>query len=167
MKMPARQTGLAICSFLAGFLACYLWLRSHQAAVPLDSRENRGLVDATNRQRMRALERSTPPAHADPQPDRNSVAEEVVGIGAAIHFDRQTGTLRIMDIVPNSPAARAGLSAGLIIRKIDDAVATGMKLQECVNLIRGPLGTKVRLDVLDPSRNEIITVELTRQKLQL
>jgi len=167
MKLTAPQIGLAICSFLAGFLACYLWLGNHHAPVSLNSPTSRGMAHTTNLQPLRAPERSMPGGPADPPPDRGPVTKEVVGIGAAIHFEEQTGTIRIMDVVPNSPAEQAGLSAGLIIQKIDDALTTGMRLPECVERIRGPVGTKVRLELVDPDGNATNTVELTRQKLQL
>ena len=40
-------------------------------------------------------------------------------------------------------------------------------LAECVNLIRGPVGTTVRLELITPDRSQTNTVELTRQKFKL
>src|SRR5687767_12958334 len=75
--------------------------------------------------------------------------DEVFGIGAVIKRDDNTGENMITGVVPNSPAAAAGLAGDFIIRKIDDTLADGMSLQECVNLVRGPAGTKVRLELFD------------------
>jgi C-terminal processing protease CtpA/Prc len=44
---------------------------------------------------------------------------EPVGIGAALDLDQPGHALRITKIIPNTPASHAGLSAGLIIQKID------------------------------------------------
>jgi C-terminal processing protease CtpA/Prc len=40
----------------------------------------------------------------------------------------------------------------------------GLSLNECVKLLTGPAGSKVRLALVDPKNSEPKTVELTRQK---
>jgi C-terminal processing protease CtpA/Prc len=45
--------------------------------------------------------------------------QEYVGSGLAYDLDKETRALRIIDVYPNSPASRAGLSPGLIIHKIE------------------------------------------------
>jgi C-terminal processing protease CtpA/Prc len=47
---------------------------------------------------------------------------------------------------------------------VDGVSTTGKSLAECLGLIRGKAGTKVRLELVNPKRNETNTVELTRQK---
>src|SRR4029078_9532266 len=49
------------------------------------------------------------------------VARKMGGIGTAIVVDESTHTLRITKVLVNSPAAEAGLTAGLLIQRIDDA----------------------------------------------
>jgi carboxyl-terminal processing protease len=70
-------------------------------------------------------------------------------------------------VVPNSPAAAAGLAGNFIIRKIEDAAVEGMGIQECVNLLRGPAGSMVRLELFDPDANETRSVVLTRQRFSV
>ena len=89
---------------------------------------------------------------------------EVVGVGIALDSDRETRTIRITKIIPNSPASQAGLSAGLILQRIDDVSTTGKALTECAALIRGLSGTKVRLELFDPKQNTTNTVEVARGK---
>ena len=89
---------------------------------------------------------------------------EYVGIGTAIELDGQTHVLHITKVLPGSPAEQAGLSAGLFIVKIDDAPTAGKSLDECLNLIRGPIGTKIRLELADAQGDSPTTVELTRNK---
>jgi CubicO group peptidase (beta-lactamase class C family) len=91
-------------------------------------------------------------------------AREMVGIGTALVVDENTHTLRITKVLVNSPAAEAGLSAGLLIQKINDASTENKEIGQCMSLLRGPAGTKVRLDVLDPQLNKTRSVELTRKK---
>jgi serine-type D-Ala-D-Ala carboxypeptidase/endopeptidase len=91
---------------------------------------------------------------------------ELVGIGAALDLDQKSRAPRITKIIPKSPASLAGLSAGLVIQKIDGVATAGKTLAECVALIRGPPGTKVRLEVVDPIQNKTQTFEITRQRFQ-
>lgn len=89
---------------------------------------------------------------------------EVVGIGTSVAIDRETKMIRITSIVPNSPAAQAGVATGLIIQKINDTQTTGLSLAECMKLLTGPAGSKVRLALIDSKSNQSKSVELTRQK---
>jgi C-terminal processing protease CtpA/Prc len=50
------------------------------------------------------------------------------------------------------------------VKRIDDTDTTGKSLAECSRLVRGPKGTSVRLELIDPERSGITKVELTRRK---
>lgn len=95
---------------------------------------------------------------AAPQP-------ELFGIGALIRDGGTKGPI-IHDIVPNSPAAKAKLSTGLIISKVDDTPTAGKRLDECVSLIRGAAGTTVRIELTDPADGKKTHVTLTRDMLE-
>ena len=101
-----------------------------------------------------------PPGQAPP-------AEEIVGIGAMLRADNDTGLPLVMSALPGSPAARAGLREGMLLQKVNDTSLEGMPLAECIALIRGPVGTKVRLELRDPQKNAVIPVELIRERVQL
>ena len=85
-----------------------------------------------------------------------------VGLMLAVHKD----ALTVIHVIPDSPASRAGLSEGLLVRKIDGAATEGKPLKDCVEMIRGAAGTKVKLELLDASRNKTNTVELTREEIK-
>jgi serine-type D-Ala-D-Ala carboxypeptidase/endopeptidase len=87
-----------------------------------------------------------------------------IGTGIALDQDKQTGRLRIITVYPNTPASQAGLSAGLIIQKINDVPTLGKSLKECLDLSRGGSGTKVHLEIFNPDRKETNTVQMTNQK---
>ena len=89
---------------------------------------------------------------------------EIVGIGTSLKSDEKTGNLRITKIFPNSPAGQAGLSADLMIQKINGLSVEGKSMKQCLSMLGGRVGTKVRLEVFDPDRKETRTLELTRQK---
>jgi hypothetical protein len=94
---------------------------------------------------------------------KHDFAREIIGIGVAL--DNQAGVLRITRVIPNSPAAKAGLRPGLDVIQIDDVPTAGLPLTKCVDLIRGPLGTPIRLQLNDPAQNETKLVVLTRQRI--
>lgn len=51
-----------------------------------------------------------------------------------------------------------------MILKINGVSVEGKSLPECLGLMGGPIGTKVRLDLIDPQRKETSSVELSRRK---
>jgi D-alanyl-D-alanine-carboxypeptidase/D-alanyl-D-alanine-endopeptidase len=92
------------------------------------------------------------------------LVREVVGIGTALAVDDNTGVLRITEVISRSPASQAGLTGGLIIHEINGTVVGGKSLQECLELMAGPVGTRVRLELREPGGEAARTVELTKQK---
>jgi len=52
---------------------------------------------------------------------------------------------------------------GLIIQKIDTVVTAGKGVDECAVLLRANGNPKVRLELVNPERNQTNTVELTRK----
>jgi CubicO group peptidase (beta-lactamase class C family) len=91
-------------------------------------------------------------------------AREIVGIGTALDLNPKTHALNITQVIPNSPAAAAGLSGGLTIQKIDGRSVEGKSLPECLALLQGKTGASVQLELVNTGRGETNTVELTRQK---
>ena len=87
------------------------------------------------------------------------------GIGVLVRADNHS--LVIMGVQPNTPAAKAGLARGLVIQRIGDASTDGKTLRECVDLMRGPVGSKVRLELVDPAKNTTNLVEFTREVIYL
>ncbi|HTA30534.1 MAG TPA: serine hydrolase [Candidatus Cybelea sp.] len=92
---------------------------------------------------------------------------DLAGIGVSLGFDQPTRTLRVDAVLPNTPASQAGLTAGLMVLKIDDIPTAGKSTDLCACYIRGKAGTKVQLELVNPERKETNTVELTRQKFTL
>lgn len=91
---------------------------------------------------------------------------EVVGIGVALRINTRTHELLIMDVISNTPAADAGITNGLIINKVDDTRMQGMALSNCANLIRGPVSSTVRLELVTPDHSQTNVVELTRRQIK-
>lgn len=96
---------------------------------------------------------------------KKQLVYEVIGLGTALTSDKDSGILRISEVFPGSPAAIAGLSAGLIIRKINLVEVQGKKSeQECLDIISSSNEAAVRLEVARSEETENRTVELKKGK---
>src|SRR5688572_28676628 len=91
--------------------------------------------------------------------------DSIVGIGVSLSADSETGDLKIAKVVPAGSADNAGVKPGLILRKVDDVEMIGKKMADCVALIRGPIGSKVKLELVNPADNTTRRFEITRDKI--
>ncbi|MEK7496962.1 MAG: S41 family peptidase [Patescibacteria group bacterium] len=85
------------------------------------------------------------------------------GIGAEIGI--RDKKLVVVAPLPGTPAERAKLKPGDKILGINEFDTTGMPVDQAVNLIRGPRGTKVKLTILSNGETEPREVELKRDKI--
>ncbi|MCA9772592.1 MAG: carboxypeptidase regulatory-like domain-containing protein [Myxococcales bacterium] len=85
------------------------------------------------------------PADAPRSPYGNQL-EPYVGAGFSIREDE--GAYFISGVFANSPAHAAGLRAGDRVERVDGRSLDGLTLGEVLDLIRGALGTRVRLDLV-------------------
>jgi carboxyl-terminal processing protease len=91
--------------------------------------------------------------------------DHVTGIGVALAV--RDHAVKIMTVLPNTPAAKAGLSAGLIVQKIDGTPTDDTHLKDWVEKLRGDAGTKVKLELVDAANGKTNTVELIREQIKL
>ena len=80
--------------------------------------------------------------------------------GIGIRFSLRSNVIRVVSVMPRTPAARTGLRKSDHITHIDGIPTRDMKKQEVVANLRGPVRTKVvltvsRSGVADPMRFEI------------
>ena len=86
--------------------------------------------------------------------------------GIGVELGVKDDKVIVMQVVPNTPASKAGLSYGLVIQKIDGTTTDGKPLNDCGDMVRGPAGSKVKLELVDLTNNKTNTVELTRERIQ-
>jgi C-terminal processing protease CtpA/Prc len=93
----------------------------------------------------------------------------VAGIGIVAASDGASSGSRIQDhivvsrVLPGGPAARAKLQAGDEIVEIDGKKVAGMGLHHAVStLLRGPLGSVVKITVVRPGDTERHAYDLVR-----
>lgn len=90
---------------------------------------------------------------------------ELTGVGLTLGIDEETKKLTVISPIEDSPAARAGILAKDEIITINGRSTEGMDINEAVNLIRGPQGTKVKLGIQRGGNK--FEVEIRREKIEL
>ena len=100
--------------------------------------------------------------------DFSSLQEHTSGRfgGLGIEVGMKDGMVHVISPIDDTPASRAGLQAGDLIIKIDDAPVQGMGLDEAVDLLRGEIGTSVRLSILRESKEAPFEVEIERAAIK-
>jgi carboxyl-terminal processing protease len=89
---------------------------------------------------------------------------EYGGIGATVGQDREK--IYISDPYEGTPAQKAGLRAGDVILKIDDRPVAGKTISEISDLMKGEVGSDVRMTVERPFANRQLTVAMKREKIR-
>ena len=87
------------------------------------------------------------------------------GIGAEI--GSRDGFIVIVSPLKNSPAERAGLKPGDKILMINSTSTEGMSVVEAVKLIRGEVGTEVKLTILREKEEKPKEIKITREIIQV
>jgi len=67
-----------------------------------------------------------------------------VGIGVSIEYD-ELQNIRVITPLEGTPAQRAGVHPGDVIKKVDGRALFGLSLDQAVDIITGPQGTDVNL----------------------
>ena len=106
-----------------------------------------------------------PPKQVSHRPPRRTTdaapgPTDLVGVGLVLGNGPGGHTVIIQQVVPNTPAAEAHITGGMIISKVDDVSLEGKPLAGCVSLIRGPAGTTVRLELITPDHTQTNTLDI-------
>lgn len=67
------------------------------------------------------------------------------GVGVQIQIDDESQMIKVVTPLEGTPAQRAGVLAGDMIKKIDGKSAVGISLNQAVDLITGPVDTDVTI----------------------
>lgn len=94
-----------------------------------------------------------------------SINGEFSGIG--IEIGQKDGILVVIAPLENTPADKAGIRSGDLILKINSVSTADMTLDEAIELIRGEVGTEVKLTVLSLDSEESREVSVTRQIIEI
>jgi carboxyl-terminal processing protease len=72
---------------------------------------------------------------------------ELSGIGIRLEMNKVTKLLTILDPIPGSPSVKAGIKSGDEILAIDGKTTRAMDVETASSMIRGKVGTPVRLRI--------------------
>ncbi len=87
---------------------------------------------------------------------REMVTSQFQGIGAVLTLE--SGQVVVRSVLSGSPAQKVGLQVGDALVQINGKSTAAMSLEEAVSLIRGPSGTRVRIEVLRGDKHLSMTV---------
>lgn len=87
-----------------------------------------------------------------------------VGVGSYIAYNSKTNEILVVEVIEGSPANKAGILAGDIVKKVDDVEYKGEQLTEASNKMKGQEGTKVKLTVLRDGKE--INYDIIREKIK-
>lgn len=82
------------------------------------------------------------------------------GIGVMLNFE--SGRVMVDTIIPESPAAHAGLKTGDVLVRIDRLETASMAEAEVIDRLRGRINSQVNLTLLRNGRDEPLAVSVNR-----
>tara|TARA_B100000579_G_scaffold437821_1_gene469240 strand:- start:831 stop:2111 length:1281 start_codon:yes stop_codon:yes gene_type:complete len=86
--------------------------------------------------------------------------------GLGIEVTLENGFVKVISPIDDTPASKAGIKAGDLITHLDDEPVLGMTLSEAVGVMRGKVGSKIKLTV-SRDETEILHISITRAIIQL
>ena len=87
-----------------------------------------------------------------------------VGVGLYIAQNTNTNEILVIGVIEDSPASKAGITAGDVVKKIDGDEYNGTQLTQASNRMKGIAGTKVKLTV--EREDEEINFDVVRAEIK-
>ena len=87
--------------------------------------------------------------------------------GLGIEVGMESGVVKVISPIDDTPASRAGIKAGDYIVKINDNQVQGKSLSEAVDLMRGPVGSGIELTVRRRGEKKALTFNIIREVIQI
>ena len=128
------------------------------------------LTNASPEEVSQLLQKSFGPASPLELATSNAVPvnpqNQLVGIGVAV--SKIAGEpLVVRQVLPGTPAAKAGIKEGFMILSADGTNTAEISLAECVDCLRGALGTTVTLVVVDTAIQKTNTLAIKREAITI
>ena len=96
---------------------------------------------------------------------RTETSGEFGGLG--IEVSMESGVVKLISPIDDTPASRAGIKAGDYIVKIEDTQVQGKSLSEAVDLMRGPIGSSIELTVRRRGEKKAIKFNIVREIIEI
>ena len=79
----------------------------------------------------------------------------------------ESGVVKVISPIDDTPASKAGIKAGDYIVKINDTQVQGKSLTEAVGLMRGPVGSGIELTIRRRGEKKALTFNIVREVIQI
>jgi carboxyl-terminal processing protease len=87
--------------------------------------------------------------------------------GLGIEIGMESGVVKVISPIDNTPASKAGLKAGDYIVKIENEQVQGKTLMEAVDLMRGPVNSSIEITVRRRGVKKALIFNITREVIQV
>ena len=87
--------------------------------------------------------------------------------GLGIEVSMESGVVKVISPIDDTPASRAGIKAGDYIVKIDGVQVQGKTLSEAVDLMRGTVGSSIELTIRRRGEKKALTFNITREIIEI
>ena len=87
--------------------------------------------------------------------------------GLGIEVSMESGVVKVISPIDDTPASRAGIKAGDYIVKINDVQVQGKSLSEAVDLMRGPVGSGIELTIRRRGERKALIFNVVREIIQI
>lgn len=87
--------------------------------------------------------------------------------GLGIEVSMESGVVKVISPIDDTPASRAGIKAGDYIVKINNNQVQGKSLSEAVDLMRGPVGSGIELTIRRRGEKKALTFNIVREVIQI
>jgi len=89
--------------------------------------------------------------------------------GIGISFSMLTDTILVISTIPGGPSEKLGLEPGDKILYVNDSLVAGKRIsdQNVMGLLKGPRGTVVRVKILRSGQKELLSFDITRDKIPI
>ena len=87
--------------------------------------------------------------------------------GLGIEVSMESGVVKVISPIDDTPASRAGIKAGDYIVKINELQVQGKSLSEAVDLMRGPVGSGIELTIRRRGEKKALTFNIIREIIEI
>ena len=87
--------------------------------------------------------------------------------GLGIEIAMESGVVKVIAPIADTPAERMGIKAGDYIVKINEIQVQGKSLMEAVKLMRGPVGSSISLTIRRKGVKKSLSFEITREIIEV
>lgn len=87
--------------------------------------------------------------------------------GLGIEVSMEDGLILVVSPIDDTPAQKAGIKAGDLIVSLNDEAVMGMSLNDAIDIMRGPIGTPISLEVRRKGEKELLSFTLKRAEISV